>query len=136
VMVLAQVLGQLEPREPALGDHAPGHAGLLEHREVAVDRTLREVSPPVDQFGGRDGVARASERFHEFVPVGYPTEAQRAEGRTGSAIGVHGPDARFRWLGPATVWVDWTNGCIAVSNADMVDIWLMTPDNTPIQILP
>lgn len=31
---------------------------------------------------------------------------------------------------------DWTNGCIAVSNADMVDIWLMTPDNTPIQILP
>lgn len=31
---------------------------------------------------------------------------------------------------------DWTNGCIAVSNADMVDIWLMTPDNIPIQILP
>ncbi len=31
---------------------------------------------------------------------------------------------------------DWTNGCIAVSNADMVEIWLMTPDNTPIQILP
>ncbi len=31
---------------------------------------------------------------------------------------------------------DWTNGCIAVSNSDMVDIWLMTPDNTPIQILP
>jgi murein L,D-transpeptidase YafK len=31
---------------------------------------------------------------------------------------------------------DWTNGCIAVSNSDMVDIWLMTPDNTPISILP
>lgn len=31
---------------------------------------------------------------------------------------------------------DWTNGCIAVSNSDMVDIWLMTPDNTPIEILP
>jgi hypothetical protein len=31
---------------------------------------------------------------------------------------------------------DWTNGCIAVSNSDMLDIWLMTPTNTPIQILP
>ena len=31
---------------------------------------------------------------------------------------------------------DWTNGCIAVSNSDMIDIWLMTGDNTPIEILP
>ena len=64
---------------------------------------------------------RASERFHRFVPVGYPTEAQRAEGRTGSAIGVHGPDDRFRWLGPATVWADWTNGCIAVATRGEID---------------
>ena len=31
---------------------------------------------------------------------------------------------------------DWTNGCIAVSNSDMIDIWLMTADNTPIEIRP
>ena len=31
---------------------------------------------------------------------------------------------------------DWTDGCIAVSDSDMVEIWLMTPDNTPIDILP
>lgn len=31
---------------------------------------------------------------------------------------------------------DWTNGCIAVSNSDMIDIWLMTANNTPIEILP
>ncbi|MEJ2172408.1 MAG: L,D-transpeptidase family protein [Woeseiaceae bacterium] len=31
---------------------------------------------------------------------------------------------------------DWTNGCIAVSNSDMIDIWLMTDDNTPIEIQP
>ena len=67
------------------------------------------------------GAPRASERFHRFVPVAYPTEAQRAEGRTGSAIGVHGPDARFRWLGLATVWVDWTNGCIAVGTRGEID---------------
>jgi murein L,D-transpeptidase YafK len=31
---------------------------------------------------------------------------------------------------------DWTNGCIAVSNSDMIDIWLMTPNNVPIEIVP
>jgi murein L,D-transpeptidase YafK len=31
---------------------------------------------------------------------------------------------------------DWTNGCIAVSNSDMIDIWLMTSEDTPIEIQP
>jgi L,D-peptidoglycan transpeptidase YkuD (ErfK/YbiS/YcfS/YnhG family) len=31
---------------------------------------------------------------------------------------------------------DWTDGCIAVSDADMVEIWMLTPDNAPIDILP
>ena len=31
---------------------------------------------------------------------------------------------------------DWTDGCIAVSNADMVEIWMLTPDDVPIEILP
>jgi murein L,D-transpeptidase YafK len=32
--------------------------------------------------------------------------------------------------------VDWTDGCIAVSNSDMVEIWLMTKPGVPIDILP
>jgi murein L,D-transpeptidase YafK len=73
------------------------------------------------------GVPRASASFHRFVPVGYPTAAQASDGRTGGAIGIHGPDARFRALGPATTWVDWTAGCIAVgTRRDIDDIadWL------------
>jgi len=31
---------------------------------------------------------------------------------------------------------DWTDGCIAVSNADMTEIWMLTPDGVPIEILP
>ncbi len=31
---------------------------------------------------------------------------------------------------------DWTDGCIALSNSDMVEVWLLTPDNAPIDILP
>jgi hypothetical protein len=31
---------------------------------------------------------------------------------------------------------DWTNGCNAVSNSDMIYISLRTPNKTPIEILP
>jgi murein L,D-transpeptidase YafK len=31
---------------------------------------------------------------------------------------------------------DWTDGCIAVSNADMLEIWMLVSDNTPIEIEP
>jgi L,D-peptidoglycan transpeptidase YkuD (ErfK/YbiS/YcfS/YnhG family) len=91
---------------------ALGRGGLDKRRE-GDERT------PVGRYAL--GAPRGSERFHKFVPVGYPTEAQRAEGRTGSAIGVHGPDARFSWLGGATAWVDWTNGCIAVGTRREID---------------
>ena len=58
--------------------------------------------------------ARASARYHLFLPVGYPTKDQLKYGYTGSAIGVHGPHKAFAWLGHATVWPDWTLGCIAL----------------------
>jgi murein L,D-transpeptidase YafK len=31
---------------------------------------------------------------------------------------------------------DWTDGCIALSNADMMEFWLLVPSNTPIDIRP
>jgi murein L,D-transpeptidase YafK len=31
---------------------------------------------------------------------------------------------------------DWTDGCIALSNSDMVEVWLRTQDNIPIDIYP
>jgi murein L,D-transpeptidase YafK len=31
---------------------------------------------------------------------------------------------------------DWTDGCIAVTNAEMREIWRLTPDKVPIDILP
>ncbi len=83
----------------------------------------------------------ANSDFFLAIQVDYPgPEDERrasAEGvAPGGLIMIHGqPNRPSR---PLDYYQkrDWTNGCIAVSNADMVDIWLMTPDNTPIQILP
>ena len=79
--------------------------------------------------------------FFLSIHISYPNTVDRSEARDtgnepGGAIMIHGQpnipthsEAYYRTQ-------DWTNGCIAVSNSDMIDIWLMTGDNTPIEIKP
>lgn len=75
------------------------------------------------------------------IHISYPNahdrrEAQESGVEPGGAIMIHGqPNVPTR----SEVYYrtqDWTNGCIAVSNSDMIDIWLMTGDDTPIEIRP
>ena len=61
------------------------------------------------------GVPRPSAQFGQFIPVGYPTDGQRSRGLTGGDVGIHGPRRSSRWLGRASVWADWTRGCIALA---------------------
>lgn len=79
--------------------------------------------------------------FFLAIHVSYPDQRDRSEARKqgvdpGGAIMIHGQpndptrsEAYYRTQ-------DWTNGCIAVSNSDMIDIWLMTSENTAIEIRP
>jgi murein L,D-transpeptidase YafK len=79
--------------------------------------------------------------FFLSIHISYPNRsdvlAARSKGMDpGGAIMIHGqPNMPTR----SEVFYrtqDWTNGCIAVSNSDMIDIWLMTANDTPIEILP
>ncbi len=75
------------------------------------------------------------------IQVDYPNaqdvERARRQGlRPGGAIMIHGQPNLPRKPRDYYANVDWTEGCIAVSNSDMVEIWLMTPPNTPIEITP
>ena len=79
--------------------------------------------------------------FFLSIHVSYPDARDRREAAAlgvdpGGAIMIHGqPNLPTK----SEVYYrtqDWTNGCIAVSNSDMIDIWLMTGDNTPIDIRP
>ena len=75
------------------------------------------------------GTPRRSRRYHVFVPVAYPTDEQRRAGFSGSDIGLHGPHVACAWLRHATVWLNWTRGCIAVgtaSEADQIANWVRT----------
>lgn len=61
------------------------------------------------------GGGRASTKYGSFLPIGYPTAEQRAQGFTGGDVGVHGPDRRVRWLGPLVNAFDTTDGCVGLA---------------------
>ncbi|HEY3785572.1 MAG TPA: L,D-transpeptidase family protein [Steroidobacteraceae bacterium] len=79
--------------------------------------------------------------FFLSMQVSYPSEADLRHARrnhwdSGGSIMIHGLPNQLKHDPSYYDKTDWTDGCIAVSNADMLEIWLLTPDNTPIDILP
>ena len=79
--------------------------------------------------------------FFLSMQVSYPNAADSARARKlgrrpGGMIMVHGrpnePKRSPRYYDSE----DWTDGCIALGNADMMEFWLLVPDNTPIDIRP
>jgi murein L,D-transpeptidase YafK len=88
-------------------------------------------------------LARRNPRSEFFlsIQISYPnaSDLQRARlhhWQPGGSIMIHGLPNRLK----SSPWYyrhnDWTDGCIAVSDADMVEIWLLTRDGMPIDILP
>ncbi|HSC15742.1 MAG TPA: L,D-transpeptidase family protein [Gammaproteobacteria bacterium] len=83
----------------------------------------------------------ANSDFFLSIHVSYPNEADRARAAEqgvdpGGQIMIHGWPNEPRYDARRYQDTDWTDGCIAVSNSDMIDIWLMTRESTPIEIRP
>lgn len=79
--------------------------------------------------------------FFLSIRVSYPNavderNASRRGVSPGGMIMIHGQPNQPKHNAEFYRRTDWTDGCIAVANSDMVDIWLMTTVNTPITILP
>lgn len=79
--------------------------------------------------------------FFMAIEISYPNSGDLVRSRElgvdpGGYIMIHGQPLNPKK--PARYYqnYDWTDGCIAVSNAAMTDIWQLTRINTPITILP
>jgi murein L,D-transpeptidase YafK len=91
---------------------------------------------------GRYYLTRRNPRSDFFlsIQVSYPNDRDQKRAQSngwepGGAIMIHGMPNRLK-QDPDYYRRDWTDGCIALSNSDMVEIWLFTNSNTPIDILP
>ena len=125
---------------------------LLRHGEVLRSyRVALGLMPqgPKERAGdfrtpeGRYQLTRRNSRSDYFlsIQVSYPNaddlrRAHRDHVNPGGSIMVHGLPNLQRHPPDYYAAADWTDGCIAMSNADMVELWLMVQDNTPIDILP
>lgn len=76
--------------------------------------------------------------YHLSLKVSYPNAADRAFARQygrspGGDIFLHGQPNSLPF---GRVPGDWTDGCIAFSNAEIEEIWRIVPDGTVIEIRP
>jgi murein L,D-transpeptidase YafK len=75
------------------------------------------------------------------IQVSYPNDedlrrARRQHVDPGGSIMIHGLPNSLRHPPDYYATSDWTDGCIAMSDSDMVELWLLTQDNIPIDIQP
>jgi murein L,D-transpeptidase YafK len=89
----------------------------------------------------RLGTRNSDSDYFLSIQVSYPNGDDQARARAqgvdpGGQIMIHGLPNQPKYDAHRYHGWDWTDGCIAVSNSDMVDIWLMTQESTPIEIRP
>ena len=84
---------------------------------------------------------KSDSAFYKAIHVSYPNDEDRKQARKagvspGGAIMIHGQKNGWGWLSPIAQLFNWTNGCIALSNADMQAVWDAVDAGTPIEIEP
>jgi murein L,D-transpeptidase YafK len=79
--------------------------------------------------------------FHRALHLSYPNAQDRENARKlgvspGGDVEIHGLGAKYGWVGAAHRLTDWTDGCIAVTNEEIDEIWPLVPVGTPVEIRP
>jgi len=112
----------------SLGDNPVGHK-LYEgdQRTPEGDYVLNWRNPDSD--------------FYKSIHISYPSARDRELAEAwglspGGNIMIHGLPNNAGDLAFAYTGLDWTEGCIAVTNEDMDEIWTLVKNGTPIRILP
>lgn len=123
---------------------------LYEHYKLVAAYDVALGSNPVGhkQFEG-DGKTpegtyrivskRIHPKFHKSLKISYPNRRDekfaRSQGLSpGGEILIHGLKESFKWAGPLHDWMDWTQGCVAVTNSEMDEIYDLVQVGTTVII--
>jgi murein L,D-transpeptidase YafK len=84
---------------------------------------------------------KANSGFHLALHVSYPNAEDRQRAAVGGFppggdIMIHGIKNHLGWIARLHRLMDWTDGCVAVTNAEMDQIWDLVPIGTPVEIRP
>ena len=80
-------------------------------------------------------------KYYRSIHISYPNEEDQKQAARmgvdpGGEIALHGLPVRSDDEAWDYIERDWTDGCIAVTNEEMLEIWDLVDDHTPIVILP
>ena len=80
-------------------------------------------------------------QFHKGLLISYPNADDLARAAAlgvdpGGQIMIHGLRNGFEWMGERHRRRDWTEGCIAVTNTEIEEIWQLVDIGTPVEIRP
>lgn len=80
-------------------------------------------------------------QYHLSLHISYPSEKDRARARElgvspGGDIMIHGIKRGMSWVGDFHSSIDWTKGCIAVTDEEIEEIDKLAPDGTVVEIRP
>jgi murein L,D-transpeptidase YafK len=79
--------------------------------------------------------------YHLALHLSYPNAADRARAAAahrapGGDVEIHGLPAAYAFLGPLHRAMDWTDGCIALTNPEIDEVYRLTPTGTTVDIDP
>ncbi len=128
VLELYQGTQLLRTYRVSLGPHPAGHKQQESDGRTPEGRYLLDYRNPHSSF-------------HLALHISYPAPADVANAKQhrlnpGGLIMVHGLHDGLGWLGRLHRFYDWTDGCVAVTDREIEEIWRAVPDKTPIVIEP
>ncbi len=79
--------------------------------------------------------------YHKALHLTYPnlddlTRADSLGVAPGNNIMIHGLSKKQLWMGDVQYLFDWTNGCVALTNGEIEEIWDLVLPWTPVEIRP
>lgn len=83
--------------------------------------------------------ARRSKKFGRFMHISYPSRRDRERAKSlgkaaGGAIGIHGPQDWYAFLGPAQALVNHSDGCIVLDRRAMERLVALIVRPVPIEV--
>jgi murein L,D-transpeptidase YafK len=83
----------------------------------------------------------AQSKFHRSLHISYPNAADRERARKlgvspGGDVFIHGLPNGYGFVGAAHRARDWTDGCIAVTDQEIEEIWKLVNNGTSVEIRP
>ena len=83
----------------------------------------------------------SNSHLYKAFHISYPNPKDIATAKKlgvspGGDIMLHGLPKEYAWVGKAHTLHDWTDGCVAVTNEEMDELWKLVPVGTPIEIRP